>query len=115
MVPDLAHLPAARPLALPPSFKGRPNEVRELPDPSLLVAACGDGGGPAWRVWPTAARPPLQLPPATAGASCVLTVGPGDDGDGYLVVSFRGDRVARTGAIEWERGDVVQPWAAVVA
>ena len=82
----------------------------ELPDQSFAVADGGyGGGGVAWRVWPDGTQPPQPLPPATAKATCVLPVG-----SDWLVVSWRKDRVERTGSIAWQRTDVMNPWAGVV-
>ena len=105
-MPNLSCLARPRPLAIPP-FQGRPTEVCELPDQSLIVADWD--GGPAWRVWPDGSQPPQQLPPATANATAVLPVA-----DGYLVVSYDEGRVERTGSIAWKRTDLQGPWAAVV-
>ena len=105
-MPDLAALPKPRALH-GPTFENNPAEILHFPDSSLAVADWG--GGPAWRVWVDGSQPPQQLPAATTKASAVIPLG-----DGLLIVSYRENRVERTGSIAWKRTDLKSPWSAVV-
>ena len=89
------------------TVKHIPAMVFNMDDASIILA--DQNGGPAQQVWLDGARAPQLLAADTQGASAVLPVD-----NGYLIVHWNGNWVARTGSVAWKRERISYAYSAVV-